>query len=192
VKHEKNGAKKMHQMMPRASNDAHGRIDTRAGVLPATRPLRFPIVSRSLDALISGPVRGRRGRFGTIYFATVGVREFSENGCRLGYELGCRRRGLRWTIPGEKRETAGLPSLQPPAPGFHIESEAFSQRHGATSYRPLRLTTESHQERTPPPLARRRQRHQALRSRRSPVRSVPREQFLTASGAALQRCWTEN
>jgi len=27
-KHEKNGAKKVHQMMPRASNDALGRIDT--------------------------------------------------------------------------------------------------------------------------------------------------------------------
>jgi len=28
-KHEKNGAKKVHQLMPRASNDALGRIDTR-------------------------------------------------------------------------------------------------------------------------------------------------------------------
>jgi len=28
-KYEKNGAKKVHQMMPRASNDALGRIDTK-------------------------------------------------------------------------------------------------------------------------------------------------------------------
>jgi len=28
-KHEKNGVKKVHQMMPRASNDALGRVDTK-------------------------------------------------------------------------------------------------------------------------------------------------------------------
>jgi len=45
-KHEKNGAKKVHQMMPRASNDALGRIDTRRcarkqPLSPETGPLQL-------------------------------------------------------------------------------------------------------------------------------------------------------